>query len=51
MILLNNFNEIASSLALPPEQRRASLATTVLVRLCLILSLRAKRGNLVLGQD
>jgi hypothetical protein len=59
MILLNFFNEIASSLMLPPEQRRASLATTLLARHCLFLSLRAlrvhsgytPRGNFVFGQD
>jgi hypothetical protein len=43
MILLNYFYEIASL--------RMLLATTQLARLCLFLSLRAKRGNLVFGKD
>jgi hypothetical protein len=51
MISLDFFIEIASSLKLPPEQRRASLSTTLLLRHHLIVSLRAKRGNLALGQD
>jgi len=40
---LNFLHEIASSLVL--------LAMTPWVRHCLILSLRAKRGNLIFGQD
>jgi len=51
LILLNFLHEIASSLMLPPKQWRASLAMTLLIRHPLILSLRAKRGNLVFGQD
>jgi hypothetical protein len=50
LILLTFLHEIASSLMLPPEQRRASLAMTPLLRHCLIQSLRAKRGNLVFEQ-